>query len=717
MKKILFLIPIALLLFAFCQSAAAETYTTGRAELYADSYTYYTSYCTYFKFNISGIPKGKIIDSAKLYMYSTDYVGVPPDKLDWWHLTSQTFQESDSASKLNSYGTDTYTQTSNPWTGKNQWKSVDLTDIFKADYDVGTKGYMVFKLRSSYETECGRFKGVFSYREMAGNSDNYIGWNERTSTSYYPYLVIEYRSGDVTPPEVAITSPTDGQIFPSDSTMVGLQVSTNEPGQCRYDTNDVGYSSMPSGQSLTASISDPTLFVGMILGISDGNTYTYYVSCKDEAGNENDSGNNAKVSFSVESGDTTPPTVTITSPTDGQIFPLGSVLTLGATTTESALCRYSANNTSYSAMPASQNFNKTTYSTSFSAFLIGLSQGEYTYYVSCKDEAGNENNAQISFTISGDSTPPMVFVTYSPPSPIPTDEDITLTASAIDFESEIIEVRIYLGSTISNITRVETCASSSCEYIKIGGYPAEGTHYYYAEADSGGGKRKTSTYSFTVAEPTPPQVTIFSPDPDGGDVFPSGTTAVSLGVSADRRVLCRYDTRDRAYSDMTLSFGGSYATSFLKLVPASEGNNIYYVSCIDEDGKENDSGNNAEVGFSVEVAPQPRLPDFSIPSAPPWPKFTWKPVELEIGVEVSFDSSESECDASPCSYLWNFDDGVPDESTVQNPSSIFGSEGEKNISLRLTDSLGRFCTAESDGFIVGGAAVIPLPKWKEIAPF
>ena len=104
--------------------------------------------------------------------------------------------------------------------------------------------------------------------------------------------------------------------------------------------------------------------------------------------------------------DTTPPIVTITSPTANQQLNAGTIsTTLSVTTNEAATCRYSNSNQAYDNMA---NTFTTTGSTAHTIILTGLANGQsYTYYVRCADASGNKNTASSTIIFSVASVVPV----------------------------------------------------------------------------------------------------------------------------------------------------------------------------------------------------------------------------------------------------------------------------------------------------------------------
>src|SRR5262249_23754987 len=95
--------------------------------------------------------------------------------------------------------------------------------------------------------------------------------------------------------------------------------------------------------------------------------------------------------------DTTPPTITVTRPSS--VLSAGpSKATLSATTNEAATCVYSTSQTD--AFSSATQFS-TTGGTSHSSSLTGLQNAtSYTYYIQCKDGAGNVGDASAAFSVA-----------------------------------------------------------------------------------------------------------------------------------------------------------------------------------------------------------------------------------------------------------------------------------------------------------------------------
>ena len=134
-------------------------------------------------------------------------------------------------------------------------------------------------------------------------------------------------SSDTTPPVLSNGSPTSQ--LPADTTQTTMQVTTNENATCKYSTTaGVSYASMSDTFSTTGSTSHSTL----ITGLSDGQSYTYYIRCQDTASTPNANPDDYPISFSVAApaGDTTPPTVSITTPANNSTVSGNATITANA---------------------------------------------------------------------------------------------------------------------------------------------------------------------------------------------------------------------------------------------------------------------------------------------------------------------------------------------------------------------------------------------------
>jgi len=208
--------------------------------------------------------------------------------------------------------------------------------------------------------------------------------------------------GDTTPPTISSPLPS-GTIYDS---YITLSVATSEPATCRYSWYDKTYDTM------TLSFTTENRYYHTVSQtLSQYGYYVVYVRCKDDAGNANP--NPAKISFRyasrtpINTGSGSGSTTVVkakdtTAPVISSLFPIGDVkeatTTISCITDEKATCKYDKADLDFDSM--ANMFDADATGKNFSK-LIALSQaGSYTYYVRCKDDAGNKSSAssQISFT-------------------------------------------------------------------------------------------------------------------------------------------------------------------------------------------------------------------------------------------------------------------------------------------------------------------------------
>ncbi len=207
---------------------------------------------------------------------------------------------------------------------------------------------------------------------------------------------ISSNNPDITAPIRSTASPSSD--IAAGNTTATISLITDENAICRYSTStNTIYDSMTNNFTTTGGTSHSVV----VSGLSDGNTYDYYVRCIDDNSNANN--DDFSISFSV-----LPDTI---APERSNHQPGGSLnsgtteTTISLNTNENATCRYSINaGDSYDSM--TNNFT-TTGGTSHSVVVSGLSDGNnYHYYVRCVDDNNNQNisDLTISFQINNASS-------------------------------------------------------------------------------------------------------------------------------------------------------------------------------------------------------------------------------------------------------------------------------------------------------------------------
>lgn len=187
-----------------------------------------------------------------------------------------------------------------------------------------------------------------------------------------------------------------------DSNVV-LSVTTNEFSDCRFAAFDQAFDVMDS-----AFVSTDGLHHTAKLSLMHGGDYSYYVQCRARAGNVDPV--SAKITFNYlaaasaqppatgSSGavfaDTNPPVIMSPAPSGNLTVAAAS---LSCATNEKATCKYDTADTGYDSMQGAMNDSNG--GIDHSKIVSLAKPGVYTYYVRCKDAAGNAdlNSAEISF--------------------------------------------------------------------------------------------------------------------------------------------------------------------------------------------------------------------------------------------------------------------------------------------------------------------------------
>ncbi len=265
--------------------------------------------------------------------------------------------------------------------------------------------------------------------------------------------VLAPAASDTTPPVITDPLPS-GTISNNKPT---ISVKTDENATCRFEHSGVSYSNMKHVFSQTGGLTHTK-----VIGPKKDGTYVRYVRCKDAAGNKNTK--SVKITFTIKNGsvtDTTPPVITNAKPT-GTIS--DNKPTLSVTTDEDATCKYCETDSSYTSLCKSFS---TTGTKTHSVAVGPLNDESYTYYVRCKDKAGNVNTAstKIQFTVeagSNDTTPPAISEVKVSPASGKIGDTFTITAKATDssgISSVQAQLQIPDGTTVATVTLKDDGAS------------------------------------------------------------------------------------------------------------------------------------------------------------------------------------------------------------------------------------------------------------------
>src|SRR3989344_1689898 len=311
--------------------------------------------------------------------------------------------------------------------------------------NVGVSGYRIERCQGAGCSNFGFLTNVTSgtsYNDSNGGS----GLPSSTSFSYriQAYDAVPNLSGysniasastsappDTSAPNFTPTSPSDP--LPAGTTSAILRGDTNEGATCRYAVSSQSFDSMPP--MIAMATTDGITHSSPLSNLSDNQSYTYYIKCRDGAGNTS---NDFVISFSVAAPppDTSPPLISGGQPSGVlPYFSGGSgTVTMSVLTNEAAYCRYSqAVDMDFSLMaPNPLNTNPVgdlLYQKYHFTTLTVINGLNYRYYIRCQDTTGPDTNMSGYPIIFSVATPPNILPTVNL-SVAPTSGDAPLFVNA-----------------------------------------------------------------------------------------------------------------------------------------------------------------------------------------------------------------------------------------------------------------------------------------------
>ncbi|MEM4244798.1 MAG: hypothetical protein QXR60_01155 [Candidatus Nanoarchaeia archaeon] len=249
-------------------------------------------------------------------------------------------------------------------------------------------------------TNGGTFNIYIRCKDATGNKNN---------RDYFIRFTIE-ASPDLTAPVIERTSIQSGAYMPYNINDTEFSVFTNEPAECKWNLNDTDFSLMAG--TFTCADSGfvlSSIYYGLYecrtrLPVNAEGTTDYFFRCKDKKGNFN----TESYLFSLRS--TKPLFIDSTSPS-GTLYQSDVELravTSGGAEAGNARCGYSNTDVPYLSMIEFFETNGTIHKQP-----LQLDKGDYFYYVTCRDIAGNEAYSNISFRVDVDLDAPKIVYIYT----------------------------------------------------------------------------------------------------------------------------------------------------------------------------------------------------------------------------------------------------------------------------------------------------------------
>ncbi len=304
--------------------------------------------------------------------------------------------------------------------------------------------------------------------------------------------------------------------------------------------------------------------------IDPNKDYTYariYVWAKDTRGNYS----GMYKPFEVAE-DTTPPSVSITSPEEGSTFTTPEVNVAFTASDDNALSLITidcnSDGTPEETIEHPSNPYSGTYTCTYS------SPGNYTITITAKDPAGNTGSSSVNIEIVSDTTPPTITSFTVSPTSGDTSTTFTISCSAQDNESGIASIEIYVDNE-----QEKTCSSSPCSYEST--FPV-GEHNTYCKAiDNAKNESRSETLLFTVVNPNEPptcSISISPSSPTTGD-----NVAATVHASDDRGLSSAKVYLDGVYK-RSCSLSGTSDSCTVYLGMLSEGWHTVSARVYDTDG-------------------------------------------------------------------------------------------------------------------------------------
>jgi hypothetical protein len=223
-----------------------------------------------------------------------------------------------------------------------------------------------------------------------------------------PYVAPPYVAPPYVPPvETDTTAPDISGLSPSgdvNEATTTISCATNEAATCKYGATDADYDSLPE------TMDDDSAKTGHSKNIqlSAAGSYTYYVRCRDAAGNKNAASSNITFNYVV---------LVKGGPEIFNLQPSGAVfqkeIGLTVQTGKPADCRYSTSDVDYDSMQGT--FTSSDGQFQQAAVVLEDTFGPYVYYVRCMDRENNKNDKSevINFEYK-DPNPPEVVTPVEP---------------------------------------------------------------------------------------------------------------------------------------------------------------------------------------------------------------------------------------------------------------------------------------------------------------
>ncbi len=350
-------------------------------EIFGDINDYYTSVILKTNVNANAsYDAWDIISSPPPSDYSEFYSNIS-DGTSEYHLVVDTWNASENPRDLYLIY---YIDSAQTGSLNFSWESLDGTEYYMNFTYYGTD--------SSYTTPV-------ATRDMR----DHTGYNASISSAQWLYVMIDY-SRDETPPTPTITSIGEDSSSPysTSDTSPTLLATTDENAYCRASTDgDESYAQM--SDDIICSGGGTQSHTCNFGTLSESSSTTFYVACNDTGGNENSAANNDEASAEI---DASPPVQSSHVPANESVLSETSVM-INFTLNELGDCKWSLTDQAYHEMSNDCVGDGTT---SINCSVSGLSDGEDTVFIACRDDTDvytnndtSDSNTELTYYVDSSS--------------------------------------------------------------------------------------------------------------------------------------------------------------------------------------------------------------------------------------------------------------------------------------------------------------------------
>jgi len=228
---------------------------------------------------------------------------------------------------------------------------------------------------------------------------------------------------DTTPPLIAGTSIYNNQPIAHGQKSIDIELYVNEPSECRWSRLDKSYEAMEEEMTCATSVTEMNsqmLYTcrDSLTGLKDDPNNRFYFRCKDQPslkGTEKEGDRNVNSqSYPLTLIGTQPLVIEKVGPS-GIIEDSTEVIKVNLTveTTSGydegkAVCAFSETGNSGSYIDFFYGYDIEIFSQYKHSQELWLAEGDYNYFIRCRDMGGNIDDAEINFKVETDTSSPMV---------------------------------------------------------------------------------------------------------------------------------------------------------------------------------------------------------------------------------------------------------------------------------------------------------------------